>query len=49
MYAFLERELPKLFDRWEVERPTARSGSGKQVAKATASEVAKASASEVAR
>lgn len=24
MYAFLERELPKLFDRWEVERPTAR-------------------------
>ena len=22
MYAFLERELPKLFDRWEVERPT---------------------------
>lgn len=24
MYAFLERELPKLFDRWEVERPTLR-------------------------
>ncbi|MGA2513361.1 MAG: MarR family transcriptional regulator [Candidatus Limnocylindrales bacterium] len=24
MYAFLERELPKLFDRWEVERPTVR-------------------------
>jgi hypothetical protein len=24
MYAFLERELPKLFDRWEVERPSAR-------------------------
>ena len=23
MYAFLQRELPKLFDRWEVERPTA--------------------------
>ena len=24
MYAFLERELPKLFERWEVERPAAR-------------------------
>jgi hypothetical protein len=24
MYAFLERELPKLFDRWEVERPKVR-------------------------
>jgi hypothetical protein len=24
MYAFLERELPKLFDRWEAERPAAR-------------------------
>ena len=24
MYAFLERELPKLFDRWEVERRTVR-------------------------
>ncbi len=24
MYAFLERELPKLFDRWEVERRTIR-------------------------
>jgi hypothetical protein len=23
MYAFLERELPKLFDRWEQERPGA--------------------------
>ena len=24
MYAFLERELPKVFDRWEAERPTVR-------------------------
>jgi DNA-binding transcriptional regulator GbsR (MarR family) len=24
MYAFLERELPRLFDRWETERTTAR-------------------------
>jgi DNA-binding transcriptional regulator GbsR (MarR family) len=24
MYAFLERELPKLFDRWEAEREKAR-------------------------
>jgi DNA-binding transcriptional regulator GbsR (MarR family) len=24
MYAFLERELPKLFDRWEAERSTVR-------------------------
>jgi DNA-binding transcriptional regulator GbsR (MarR family) len=24
MYAFLERELPKLFDRWEAERDLAR-------------------------
>ncbi len=24
MYAFLERELPKLFDRWEEERPRVR-------------------------
>jgi DNA-binding MarR family transcriptional regulator len=24
MYAFLQRELPKLFDRWEAERPTVR-------------------------
>ena len=24
MYAFLERELPKLFDRWEAQRPGAR-------------------------
>jgi DNA-binding MarR family transcriptional regulator len=24
MYAFLEQELPKLFERWEVERPLAR-------------------------
>jgi hypothetical protein len=30
MYAFLERELPKLFDRWEVERPTARTGTRKE-------------------
>jgi DNA-binding transcriptional regulator GbsR (MarR family) len=37
MYAFLERELPKLFDRWEVERPAART----EAPKATASEVAR--------
>jgi hypothetical protein len=24
MYAFLERELPRLFDRWETERTAAR-------------------------
>jgi hypothetical protein len=31
MYAFLERELPKLFDRWEVERPTANPSARKEV------------------
>jgi hypothetical protein len=30
MYAFLERELPKLFDRWEVERPTANPSPRKE-------------------
>jgi DNA-binding transcriptional regulator GbsR (MarR family) len=27
MYAFLQRELPKLFDRWEAERPTVRASA----------------------
>ena len=36
MYAFLERELPKLFERWEEERPTVRN----EAARATSSEVA---------
>jgi len=35
MYAFLERELPKLFERWEVERPTVR----REASKAASSEV----------
>ena len=30
MYAFLERELPKLFDRWEVERPTVSASATKE-------------------
>jgi DNA-binding transcriptional regulator GbsR (MarR family) len=30
MYAFLERELPKLFDRWEVERATLRVSARKE-------------------
>lgn len=38
MYAFLERELPKLFERWEVERP-AREDSRPKAAQATSSQV----------
>ena len=45
MYAFLERELPKLFERWETERPNARTDTSK----VTASEVALATAPEVAQ
>jgi DNA-binding transcriptional regulator GbsR (MarR family) len=30
MYAFLERELPRLFDRWEVERPAVRASARKE-------------------
>ena len=30
MYAFQERELPKLFDRWEVERATLRASARKE-------------------
>jgi hypothetical protein len=41
MYAFLEREMPKLFDRWEVERPTERASARKEAPRATASEVAR--------
>jgi len=37
MYAFLEREMPKLFDRWEVERTTVQ----KEASAATPSEVAR--------
>lgn len=40
MYAFLESELPKLFDRWDAERPAARASMRKEASKATASEVA---------
>ena len=49
MYAFLERELPKLFERWELERPAAREDARQKAAEATASEVAKATARGVAQ
>jgi hypothetical protein len=41
MYAFLERELPKLFDRWEVERPTGNPSARTEASQPTASEVAR--------